>query len=105
MKNNNAIQIDDEGTVHLSGELTFESTPGFYRQLENEFESTGDVISVDLTGITRTDSAGLALLLEWQAMANRQNRSLLINQAPDSLLRLAKLCEADKLLKLSSRSE
>ena len=89
----------------LSGDLTFESTPFFYTEAESGFLSSGEGISVDLGEIERTDSSALALLLEWQAMANRQKRDLVIRNAPDSLLRLAKLCEADKLLSLSARSE
>jgi phospholipid transport system transporter-binding protein len=105
MMNDNSIEVDDDGTVRLSGELTFESTPSIYRELENRFQSTGDVISVDLAKIDQTDSAGLALLLEWQAMANHQSRTLHIQNAPDILLRLAKLAEADKLLNLSPRND
>jgi phospholipid transport system transporter-binding protein len=103
MKTNNNIQIGEDGSVHLSGELTFASTPLIYRELVQQFQSTGEGIAVDLDEIERTDSSGLALLLEWQAMANRQNRTLQIRNAPDDLMQLAKLCEADKLLSLSAR--
>ena len=46
----------------------------------------------------RADSSGLALLLEWQALARQQQRKLKISNAPDTLLSLARLCEADNLL-------
>jgi phospholipid transport system transporter-binding protein len=105
MKTEAGIRTADDGWVYLSGELTFESTPFIYEELEQRFQSTGDVISVDLGGIERTDSAGLALLLEWQAAANRRQRTLHIRNAPDNLIQLAKLCEADKLLKLLPRAE
>ena len=91
--------------MHLDGELTFDSTPTVYHELESVFRTGGNDISIDLAEVERTDSSGLALLLEWQAIANRQSRQLQILNAPDSLLQLAKLCEADKLLRLSTRPE
>ena len=100
----NSIRLGEEGSVHLGGDLTFESTPAIYEELESRFETTGEVITVDLGDVERCDSACLALLLEWQAMANRQQRKLRIKNAPGILLQLAKLCEADKLLDLSSRT-
>jgi len=101
---NNSVRVGEDGSVHLGGDLTFDSTPSIYEELESRFESTGEVITVELGEVNRFDSSGLALLLEWQAMANRQHRRLRIQNAPDILLRLAKLCEADKLLDLSSRT-
>jgi phospholipid transport system transporter-binding protein len=101
MTNNGArIRPAEDGSVQLCGDLTFDSTPYFYEQLEGRFESSGEIITVDLGEIARMDSSGLALLLEWQAMANRQRQRLRIIHAPDILFRLAKLCEADKLLEL-----
>jgi len=100
----NSIRVEEDGSVFLSGDLTFDSTPSIYGELESRFESTGEIITVDLGEVGRLDSSGLALLLEWQAMANRQQRKLRIQNAPGILIRLAKLCEADKLLDLSSRT-
>ena len=99
----NSIRVGEDGSVHLHGDLTFDSTPSIYEELEGRFESAGDVITVDLAEVDRSGSSFLALLLEWQAMANRQQRKLRIQNAPDILLRLAKLCEADKLLELGPR--
>lgn len=100
-----SIRVGETGSVHLHGNLTFDSTPAIYEELESRFESTGEVITVDLGEIEGFDSSGLALLLEWQSMANRQQRKLRIQNAPDILLRLAKLCEADKLLELAPRPD
>ena len=97
------IHTEDNGTVHLGGDLNFASTPGLYRELESRFTGGGSVLNIDLAGIKHADSSGLALLLEWQAMAHRFNRSLHITNAPASLLSLAKLCEADKLMDVSGR--
>ncbi len=98
-----SIHTADDGTVHLGGEMNFVSTPGMYRELESRFTVHGDIRNIDLAGINHADSSGLALLLEWQAMAHKLDRRLHITNAPANLLRLAKLCEADKLLDISGR--
>jgi phospholipid transport system transporter-binding protein len=59
--------------------------------------------NIDLSGVGLADSAGLALLLELQAMARRQGHRLHIINTPDNLLRLAKLCEADRLMEITGR--
>ena len=97
------IHTEDDGTVRLGGDLNFSSTPGLYRELESRFTGSDSVLNIDLAGIKHADSSGLALLLEWQAMAHKFNRRLHITNAPASLLSLAKLCEADKLMDVSGR--
>ena len=98
-----SIKTGDDGTVHLSGEMNFVSTPGIYRELESRFTLSGSTLHIDLAGVRHADSSGLALLLEWQAMVNLLDRQLHITNAPANLLRLAKLCEADKLMDISGR--
>jgi phospholipid transport system transporter-binding protein len=97
--------MDAGGTARLFGELTFESVPELHRQQESRFNASGTVSTVDLSGVDSVDSAGLALLLEWQACCGGQERKLNFLNAPDSLLSLARLCEADKVLDLGGPGE
>jgi len=98
-----SIHTGEDGTVHLGGEMNLVSTPGLYQELQSRFTGSGPTLNIDLAGINHADSSGLALLLEWQAMAHKFDRSLHITNAPAGLLRLAKLCEADKLMDISGR--
>jgi len=98
-----SIRVGSDGSVLIIGGMTFSSTPNLYRELEKHFQSKGQVINIDLGNVEHADSSGLALLLEWQAMSNRKSRQLNITNAPDNLMRLAKLCEADILLDMSGR--
>lgn len=102
MTENCTIDLDEDGCAHLAGELTFESVPGLYvraRQLVSE-----DLVSVDLSRVTTADSAGLSLLLEWQASRRDQENKLQFTNAPSSLMSLAGLCEASDLLNISGRN-
>jgi ABC-type transporter Mla MlaB component len=85
--------------------MDLDSTPDLYRDMDIRFNSIDGASTIDLAGIAHADSSGLALLLEWQAMANLQGCRLRIINTPDNLLRLAKLCEADKLMDISGREQ
>jgi phospholipid transport system transporter-binding protein len=98
------IETDDTQTARLSGPLTFQSVPALHREMEQRLAGVGPIAALDLSAITSVDSAGLALLLEWQSRQRQRGRELTMSHAPGSLLRLAELCEAVELLNLSGRS-
>lgn len=97
------IETDSSETARLSGPLTFESVPLLYREMEQHLAGVGPLTNIDLSAVTTADSAGVALLLEWQSRQRRRGRELRMSNAPGSLLRLAELCEAVELLNLSGR--
>jgi len=98
------IEIDAGHTAHFSGPLTFASVPHLFEQVEQRLKGGATVTQIDLAGVGPVDSAGLALLLEWQSRQRQRGLSLAVHNAPDALLRLARLAEADDLLSLSGRS-
>ena len=55
-------------------------------------------LMVDLAGVERANSAGLALLLEWLEMARRRGLHLSYAHLPDSLGRLAAVSSLGDLL-------
>jgi anti-anti-sigma factor len=99
------IDIGDDGCASLMGAMTFDSTPELFQVMEAHLQQNGDVLSLDLSGVKVVDSAGLALLLEWQSVKRASGGELVIGNAPSSLLRLAHLCEAVELLNLSGRGK
>ena len=99
-----AIEVHEQGCASLKGALTFESTPVLYRKAEKLFMGPSPVSSIDLSGVTAVDSAGLALLLEWQSAQRPASRSLQIINSPSSLMSLARLSDAIDLLDMSGRS-
>ena len=98
------VEIGQDGCARLSGALTFRTTPTLYRETGRLFGGGAGVSALDLSGVTEADSAGLALLLEWQAGRPGGGASLPMRNAPASLLSLARLCEADGLLDLTGRA-
>ncbi len=89
-----------EGRVAVTGELTF-ATAREARQvgllvLES---SRAERIVVDCAGVTRADSAGLAVLLDWLAWGRRKSRAVSLTNLPESLVAIARISEVDELLK------
>jgi phospholipid transport system transporter-binding protein len=103
MSEASTIEIDAGHTARLGGPLTFASVSGLFGKMEQRLKGGATITQVDLAGVGAVDSAGLALLLEWQSRQRKRGAALTVHNAPDSLLRLARLAEADELLSLTGR--
>ena len=98
------FELNDLGEGHfaLNGEMTFETAERILVVSEEPFEQHTR-IEVDLGGITRADSAGLALLLEWITWANHTVREIRYKEMPERVLAIAKTTEVDPLLTRGER--
>jgi phospholipid transport system transporter-binding protein len=94
-----AIAEPQPGRVVVTGELTFASAREA-RQLGLAVleGSRAERIVADCAGVTRADSAGLAVLLDWLAWSRRKSRPLRLENLPESLLAIARISEVDELL-------
>jgi phospholipid transport system transporter-binding protein len=61
-------------------------------------------LSVDLSGITHADSAGLSVLLTWVGRAGRDGCTITYTALPPQLLRIARLCGVESLLQSAPAS-
>jgi len=98
------IEGSEPGCALLTGVLTFTSTPGLFTETDKLFHTSAPVSSIDLSGVTSVDSAGLALLLEWKAIQKPVSHDLKFINAPSALMSLAQLCDSVELLNISGRS-
>jgi phospholipid transport system transporter-binding protein len=91
-----------EGRFALTGEMTFETAERILVASEEPFEQHTR-IEVDLSGVTRADSAGLALLLEWITWANHTVREIRFLSMPERVLAIARTTEVEQLLRRGER--
>lgn len=91
-----------EGRFALSGELNFDTAERILRASELPFEEHTQ-IEVDLTDVTDSDSAGLALLLEWVTWANHSVREIRFTGMPERILAIARATEVEPLLTRGER--
>ena len=94
-----AINEPSPGRIVVTGELTF-ATARDARQLGVAVLERSDARSfvVDCKGVTRADSAGLAVLLDWLAWGRRKARAVSFENLPTSLVAIARISEIDGLL-------
>ena len=91
-----------EGRFTLSGAMNFSTAGKILMDSEELFEQH-TLLEVDLSGITHTDSAGLALLLEWITWANHTVREIHFGGMPEKIDAIAKTTEVDNLLRRGER--
>ena len=90
----------ESACVRLEGELTLKSVAGRLKQpLPEGGNDDGNLgLIFDLSGVTRVDSAALALLLAWLRRAKALDARVELRAMPESLLALARLYGVDVLL-------
>lgn len=91
-----------EGRFALSGEMSFDTAERILKESEEPFEEHTQ-LEIDLAGVTLSDSAGLALLLEWVTWANHTVREIRFTGMPDRVLAIAKTTEVEGLLTRGER--
>ena len=79
----------------FEGELTFVTVNGMFTS-GPKVDPTKTVV-VDLSGLTRGDSAGLSLLVEWLAVARASGGGLRYTGLPENFARLARVAGLDFL--------
>ena len=96
-----AFDVAGDGTVRISGPLTFDTVeevraaaraglgPDRWRE---------PALAFDLGGVGPADSAGLALLVEWQRSARREGGRIHFRRTPSALRAIARLCGVDRHL-------
>jgi phospholipid transport system transporter-binding protein len=90
--------------VALAGELSFARAAAALvaARASLDQDPAGGPVELDLSGVTRVDSAGLALLLELARHARDRGRELRCTRAPEQLRRLAEFFGISGLLALSA---
>lgn len=96
--------LEDLGDGHfaVSGEITFDTAEKVLRVSESMFDEHTQ-LEVDLSEITMSDSAGLALLLEWVTWANHSVREIRFTGMPEKILAIARTTEVEGLLTRGER--
>ena len=89
-----------EGRMQLSGVLDLDSAPELLTAIE---ALTYDVsaVAVDLRGVERADSAGVAVLVAWMRSARQAQRDIRFLNMPSQMLNIARVSGLDAILPLA----
>lgn len=92
------IQFDkDSQTYQISGELTLETARGVKEDTDKRF-ANGAALNIDLSKVSRADSAGLALLVAWMRQANASDKAISFHHVPAQMLAIANASGLDAIL-------
>ena len=100
MNTDAAIKQRSDGKFELTGILSFFTVPELIKPARELLDGVED-IKIDLKGVVRSDSAGVALLVEWMNEANRTNKQILFMNIPVQMLAIARVSSLDQVLPLS----
>lgn len=96
------LTVDDaaDSRVVLRGSLTFASAAAGYAAGLRRIAAlaAGDRCDFDCSALGEADSAGLAVLIEWKAEAHRRGAELGYSGLSESLARLARITDVERLL-------
>jgi phospholipid transport system transporter-binding protein len=94
-----APRFEDLGNNNwrLSGDLIFGSVAGLVDAPDFSTQRNG-IIHIDLAGVTRAESAGLALLLEWQRVAEQRGTTIAYVNMPAQMQSMAAVCGLEEIL-------
>lgn len=87
-----------EGRFRLNGDLDFDSVPPLLSASATLFASPANNVVVDLSGVRRTTSVGLALMLEWKKQASRVNKTVEYQNVPQQMKAMATVSGLDEIL-------
>lgn len=91
------IQRRDARSYGVQGPMTFDSVTELWNKSQEIF-SDNAFLQIDLSEVTHTDSAGLALLVEWLREASRHGARIEFLNLPSQLLALAGAANLEQLL-------
>lgn len=90
------------GRYQISGELSFSTVNAVLAESrETLFVTREPQLELDLGAVSRADSAGLALLIQWLRMARAQQSEIRFLHLPQQLLAIARTGELEALLPIA----
>ncbi len=95
-----AVRARTDGVLEVSGELTFATVPALLAANSGLFAGSG-ALTVDLAGVSRADSAGVALLIEWLRLARRAGRELRYVNMPQQTAQLIRVSGLERVFALA----
>jgi len=92
-----SFEMSDGDRARVIGSLHFTTVSALFAAGTTAINA-GRAAVIDLAGVTASDSAGLALLIEWLSVAKAAGRALRFENIPSQLQQLARLSEVEELL-------
>ncbi len=87
--------------IEVRGEVDFHTAPRLREQIEAALDKKPQVLIINLSKVTRMDSAGVAVLVEGIQMARREGVILSLHDVSRAAQSVLELARVDKLFQVS----
>jgi len=94
------LTYSGDSILTIQGEFGFATASDLLKQGQNLMDGQKE-LTIDLSGITGSDSAGLAVMLEWMDRYKAAGQQLHFLNVPESLLEIARVSNLIDLLPLA----
>lgn len=93
------FQVERSGdTIVVAGRLDFTTAADALEAVSEQLQSSKTDQIIDMAGVTQSNSAGLAVMIEWLAIARRADQQITFQNIPDSLRQISTVCQVDSLI-------
>ena len=90
----------DGDTLRVQGELDFDAVATLWDATESLF-AAGPPARIDLSGVRRASSAGVALLVAWLDQLRRRRREVIFVNVPAQMRAIIEVADLDTVLPLA----
>lgn len=97
-----ALEVNGDGHFSVVGDLDYETVSRLLEADDILFSHSLPSVEIDLAGIGRTTSVGLALMLEWLRQAHSRNIEIRFSHVPAQMLDMAKVSQLESILHLEN---
>jgi len=87
----------DDGRAELSGNLLHSTVTSIMQQGKNLIAACGGSWTVDMQGVDKVSSSGVALVLEWLRVAEGHGYALKIRNLPEHMRPIIDISDLDPL--------
>jgi len=92
----------DDHQYAVAGELNMQTVPAIAKTAAELLTNCQGVITIDLSAVSRADSAGLALLIDWLRLARQFQYEIQFKSLPAQLMQIARVSELHEILPIQS---
>ena len=90
----------DGDTLHVQGELDFDSVAHLWETTGSLFRAE-PIHRIDLSGVQRSNSAGVALMVAWLRQARHRQWPLAFVNIPDQMRAIIEVAELETVVPLA----
>ena len=91
------MKQNEQAQYEIEGELSFESVPHLCERIVDVIKDSSALV-INLAKVSRSDSAGVAMLLDWLHTARAKDVDIKFLNIPEQMLSIAHVSGLDAIL-------